>query len=190
MILRCESSASCDCRVLPGGTGAHGPLTNRRQARYFHVMEAISREGLQQTIDAEIKSLEESVRALKLRRNALSPISSLPLEVFIAIFSHLCLPGTSSSPDSGMPDSDYHLTRLRVSHVCHQWGEICTRSASLVVSSRFLHSGRCSRDTYSGQVGTLVFGGKFFWLCLGRCSVSHFPKRTPGARGLYMPPSN
>ena len=60
-------------RVLPGGTGAHGPLTNRRQARYFHVMEAISREGLQQTIDAEIKSLEESVRALKLRRNALSP---------------------------------------------------------------------------------------------------------------------
>ena len=86
--------------------------------------QAISREGLQQTIDAEIKSLEESVRALKLRRNALSPISSLPPEVFIAIFSLLCLPGTSSSPNVGMPDSDYHITRLRISHVCHQWRKI------------------------------------------------------------------
>ena len=86
--------------------------------------QAISREGLQQTIDAEIKSLEESVLALKLRRNALSPVSSLPPEVFIAIFSLLCIPGTSPSPDGGTPDSDYHLTRLRVSHVCHHWREI------------------------------------------------------------------
>ena len=79
------------------------------------------REGLQQTIDAEIKLLEESLRALKLRRNALSPISSLPPEVFFTIFSLLCVPGTSSL---GGGTSDYHRTRLHVSHVCHQWREI------------------------------------------------------------------
>jgi hypothetical protein len=49
--------------------------------------QANPRERLQQAIDAEIRSLEESIRALKLRRNALAPISSLPPEVFIAIFS-------------------------------------------------------------------------------------------------------
>ncbi|KAN0133101.1 hypothetical protein V8E53_009131 [Lactarius tabidus] len=78
-------------------------------------MNSSSREGLQQTIDAKIKSLEESVRSLKLRRNALSPISLLPPDVFIAIFSLLCLPGTSYH--------FYHPTLL-VSHVCHQWRKI------------------------------------------------------------------
>jgi hypothetical protein len=76
--------------------------------------------ALQQAIDAEIKSLEDSLRVLKLRCNALSPVSSLPPEVFAAIFSLLCLPGTSSL--GGEPD--LHLARLRVSHVCHQWREI------------------------------------------------------------------
>ncbi|KAF8268678.1 hypothetical protein EI94DRAFT_1714278 [Lactarius quietus] len=80
-----------------------------------------SRERLQQTIDAEIKSLEESVRALKLRRNALSPVSSLPPEVFAAIFSLSCLPGKPG----------HHLVRLRVSHVCHQWREIALNQSLL-----------------------------------------------------------
>jgi hypothetical protein len=79
-----------------------------------------SRECLQQAIDADIQILEESIRALKLRRNALSPISSLPPEMFAAIFSILCLPGTS--PLGGKPD--HHLARLSVSHVCHRWREI------------------------------------------------------------------
>ena len=82
--------------------------------------QANSRERLQQTIDAEIKSLEESVRALKLRRNGLSPVSSLPPDVFAAIFSLLCIPGTSSL--DGKPD--HHLARVLVSHVCHQWRSI------------------------------------------------------------------
>ena len=73
-----------------------------------------SREYLQRTIDAAIKSLEESLRALKLRRNSLSLISSLPPEVFAAIFSILCLPGKPG----------YHLARIHISHVCHQWREI------------------------------------------------------------------
>ena len=78
------------------------------------------RESLQEAIDVEIKSLEESLRALKLRRNALQPISSLPSEIFAAIFSASCLPRIPSS--GGKPART--RTRLRISHVCHQWREI------------------------------------------------------------------
>jgi hypothetical protein len=79
--------------------------------------QANSWERSQHAIDAEIISLERSIRALRLRRNALSPISSLPPEVFAAIFSLLC----PLSPDR---NPDRHLARLRVSHVCHHWREI------------------------------------------------------------------
>ncbi|KAF8270759.1 hypothetical protein EI94DRAFT_1721860 [Lactarius quietus] len=81
-----------------------------------------SRERLQQAIDAEINSLEETVRALKLRRNALSPISSLPHDVFTTIFLILCIPASGTSSLDGK--SNYHLTRVRVTHVCHQWREM------------------------------------------------------------------
>jgi hypothetical protein len=91
------------------------------------LIQANSREILQQTIDAEVESLEESIQALKgsirvlnLRRNALSPISSLPPEVFSAIFSFACLPGIPSL--GGKPD--HNLARIHVSHVCHQWRDI------------------------------------------------------------------
>jgi hypothetical protein len=76
-----------------------------------------SRECLQQAIDSEIKSLEESIRVLKSRRNALSPVSSLPPEVFAVIFSLLCFPG--NDVQGGNPDP-----RFLVTHVCHQWREI------------------------------------------------------------------
>ena len=89
-------------------------MTNSSQAK----------EQLQQAIDAEIFSLEESIRVLRLRRNALSPISSLPPEVVTAIFSHLC----PLSPDR---NPDHHLARLRISHVCHQWREIALNHAFL-----------------------------------------------------------
>jgi hypothetical protein len=82
--------------------------------------QANSRKCLRQSIDAEIKSLEESIRGLKSRRNALSPISSLHPELFAIIFSILCVPSTSSQ--DGNPD-DHHLARICVSHVCHQWRE-------------------------------------------------------------------
>ena len=81
--------------------------------------EANSWEYQQQAIDAEIKSLEESIRALKYRRNALAPISSLPTEVTTLIFSFL---RATSTPDK-KPDPD-PLAWLRVTHVCHQWREI------------------------------------------------------------------
>jgi hypothetical protein len=83
-------------------------------------IQSNSRECLQRAIDVEIKSLEESIRALKFRRNTLSPISSLPPEVFATIFFILCLPGT---PPLGVKP-DHHLARLTVSHVCHRWREI------------------------------------------------------------------
>ena len=86
-----------------------------------------SRERVQQTIDAEIKSLEVSIRALKLRRNALSPISSLPSDVLAVVFSLLCIPGTSSL--DGKPI--HHLARVHVSHVCHQWREMALNQSLL-----------------------------------------------------------
>ena len=85
--------------------------------RLMNSSQANSWERLQQAIDTEIFSLEESIRALRLRRNALSPISSLPSEVLTIIFSLLCPPSTDRNPDR-------HLARLRVSHVCHQWREM------------------------------------------------------------------
>ncbi len=77
--------------------------------------QANSREYQRQAIDAEI-------RALKLRRNALAPVSSLPTEVIAAIFSFLRVRVASSPfPLGGRPD---HLAWLRVAHVCHHWREI------------------------------------------------------------------
>ena len=71
--------------------------------------KAHSREYQHQAIDAEIKSLEESIHALR-RRNTLTPISALPTEIIAAIFFLLRLPSI-------------HLA-LHVAHVCHRWREI------------------------------------------------------------------
>jgi hypothetical protein len=89
--------------------------------------QANSREFLQQAIGAKIQSLEESLRTLKLRRNTLSPVSSLPPEIFAAIFSFLCLPGIPSL--GGNPD--HNIARLHISHVCHQWREIAFNQPQL-----------------------------------------------------------
>ena len=93
-----------------------------------------SREFLERAIDTAIKESEEAIQAeiksqelLKLRRNALQPISSLPPEIFAAIFSSLCLPGIPSL--GGKPSRN--LTRLRITHVCHQWREIALNQSQL-----------------------------------------------------------
>ncbi|KAH9170619.1 hypothetical protein EDB89DRAFT_2187766 [Lactarius sanguifluus] len=77
---------------------------------------------LRQAIDAEIKSepLEDSIRALRHRRNALAPVSALSTEIIANIFSFLHLPGRS--PLGGRLDN--HLVSLRVAHVCRRWREI------------------------------------------------------------------
>jgi hypothetical protein len=82
--------------------------------------KAKSWESQRQTIDTEIKSLEESIRALRHRRNALAPISFLPTEIFASVFSILRL----SSPPLLASGKQDHLAWLRVTHVCHQWREI------------------------------------------------------------------
>ena len=69
-----------------------------------------SHDRLRQAIDAEINSLEQSIRVLKARRNALAPISRLPPESLAAIFSFL-------------PPSANDLKWICVSHVCRQWRE-------------------------------------------------------------------
>ena len=86
--------------------------------------KANPREHLRHAIDTEIKSLEGSIRALKHRRNALAPVSSLPVEVFEAIFSVLRVPDSSSpSTLGGKPD---HLMRLRVTQRLSPMAQDCT----------------------------------------------------------------
>ena len=99
-----------------------------------------SREHQRKAIDAEIKSLELTLKALKHRRNALAPISSLPAELIAAIFSYLRLP-PNTSPFSSLPiqlaggifpsilspgewPGDRPMDWLCATHVCHQWREI------------------------------------------------------------------
>ena len=79
-------------------------------------------EYQRQAIDAEITALEESIRVLKHRRNALAPISSLPTEVIDAIF--LFARATVSASSAAPSKRTDPLSWLRVSHVCHQWREI------------------------------------------------------------------
>jgi hypothetical protein len=86
--------------------------------------QANPREYQRQAIDAEIKSLEESIRALRYRRNALAPISSLPTELIAAIFYFLRLPAIGTSPAPLGGKSDNHLAWICVAHVCRHWREI------------------------------------------------------------------
>ena len=99
-----------------------------------------SREHQRKAIDAEIKSLELTIKALKHRRNALAPISSLPAELIATIFSYLRLP-PNIPPFSSLPTQlveelfpsilspdgwpgDHPMDWLCATHVCHQWREI------------------------------------------------------------------
>lgn len=81
-------------------------------------MDTIStqpRDHLRQTVIDEIKSLEESTRALKSRRNALAPISRLPSETLATIFTLLSASAWDERPA--------HLEWVRVAHVCRRWRE-------------------------------------------------------------------
>jgi len=77
---------------------------------------------LRQAIDDELESLAKTARALKLRRNALAPISRLPPEIIAIIFSFLSLPREYVRLLTG--DKQDNLAWLRVSHVCYRWREI------------------------------------------------------------------
>ena len=93
--------------------------------------QADSREHQQQAIDIEIKLLEDSILYLRYRRNALSPISFLPIEVIESIFSYSRVPNSTLStftPGEKREKRD-PLAWLRVAHVCRQWREIALNQA-------------------------------------------------------------
>ncbi|KAI0281233.1 hypothetical protein BGY98DRAFT_959374 [Russula aff. rugulosa BPL654] len=80
------------------------------------IMDAISaqsRNRLRQTVIDEIKTLEESTRALKSRRNELAPISRLPPETLGTIFTFLSASAWNERP--------VNLEWIRVAHVCRRW---------------------------------------------------------------------
>lgn len=131
--------------------------------------QANPREYQWQAIDAEIKSLEESIRTLRLRRNALVPVSSLPPEVITSIFTFLHLRVTALT----LGENPEPLAWLHVAHVCHQWREIALNQPLFLESRRFHHPNfsRRGRDTRPGEEGTLTFGSKGSRRLLGRCSV-------------------
>lgn len=81
-----------------------------------------SPDHLRRALDDELESMEKSARALKLRRNALAPISRLPPETIATIFSFLHPPRGYAKILTG--DEQYSLAWLRVAHVCHRWREI------------------------------------------------------------------
>ncbi|KAH9058298.1 hypothetical protein EDB87DRAFT_1685470 [Lactarius vividus] len=88
-------------------------------------MDTNTREYQRQAIDAQLESLEESIQTLttlRLRRNTLAPISSLPTEVIATIFFFLRLRVTFSDPE--LDERPDNLAWLRVTDVCHQWREI------------------------------------------------------------------
>ena len=78
-------------------------------------ISAQSRDHLRQTIIDEIKSSEETTRALISRLNALAPISRLPPETLAIIFTFLSA--------SAWHEAAIHLEWIRVAHVCHRWRE-------------------------------------------------------------------
>ncbi|KAH8992363.1 hypothetical protein EDB92DRAFT_561290 [Lactarius akahatsu] len=95
-------------------------------------MDANSREYQRQAIDAQIESLEESIRTLRLRRNTLAPVLSLPTEVIDTIFSFLR--SRVTLPASELGDG---LVWLRVAHALSPMARDCTQSTPLLESRRF-----------------------------------------------------
>jgi hypothetical protein len=72
-------------------------------------------DHLQQAIDDEINSLQESIRVLKSRRNTVV-LSRLPPETLATIFAFLS--------DSAWNEGSVHLEWIRVTHVCRRWREV------------------------------------------------------------------
>lgn len=103
-------------------------MNSSKENSWEHQQQVIDAkiQSVEQSIRAEIKSLEDTVLALTRRRNALAPISSLPTEVIAAIFfllRNLRLFGSDGRPKS--------FLALRVAQVCHQWREIALENPLL-----------------------------------------------------------
>ncbi|TFK69004.1 hypothetical protein BDN72DRAFT_841086 [Pluteus cervinus] len=77
--------------------------------------------GARQQIEDEIHRLEEQLQQLRVQRNSLLPISSLPTEILIRIF------------ESRQPHEQYNLTKylLPMTWVCHHWRIVALSYAPL-----------------------------------------------------------
>jgi hypothetical protein len=98
-----------------------------------------STDRLQQALDDEIKSWQESTRALRSRRNTLAPISRLSSETLASIFFYF--PSCpwykvygyySPFKERHSPQKDLgHLGWIVVTHVCRRWREIALENPGL-----------------------------------------------------------
>ncbi|KAG2132780.1 hypothetical protein DEU56DRAFT_812004 [Suillus clintonianus] len=94
-------------------------------------------------IDDEIVALEERMRALRIRRNSLSPISSLPPEILGAIFVHHVQQTQLLYQDN--PEAPAILSWLNVGHVCRHWREVTLGTPELW-SAPFLNSSQATEE--------------------------------------------
>ncbi|KAG1774785.1 hypothetical protein EV702DRAFT_950235, partial [Suillus placidus] len=95
----------------------------------------------QKEIDDELVALEERMRALRTRRNSLSPISSIPPELFSTIFVHHAQK-TQLLHD---PDNPNVLSWLIVGHVCRHWRKVALGTPELWATP-FLNSSKATDE--------------------------------------------
>jgi hypothetical protein len=81
----------------------------------------------QTEIDDELVALEERMRALRTRRNSLSPISSIPPELLSTIFVH----HAQQTQLLYNPDNPDILSWLIVGHICRHWREVALGTPEL-----------------------------------------------------------
>ncbi|KAG1746580.1 uncharacterized protein EDB91DRAFT_1266837 [Suillus paluster] len=95
----------------------------------------------QTEIDNELVALEERMRALRMRRNSFSPISSIPPEILGAIFVH----HAHQVQMLYAPDSHVVLSWLIVGHVCCYWREVALGTPELWATP-FLNSSKGTEE--------------------------------------------
>ncbi|TFY67014.1 hypothetical protein EVG20_g4092 [Dentipellis fragilis] len=84
------------------------------------------REGMLELarVDRDIQELEGKLRALRLCRNLVVPISFIPPEIIVRFFSHLRAVDIPSKRGRS-------LGWIRVTHVCHHWRTIALETPTL-----------------------------------------------------------
>lgn len=95
----------------------------------------------QTEIDDELVALEERMRALRMRRNSLSLISSIPPELLGTIFVH----HAQQTQLLHSPDNSDILSWIIVGHICHQWREVALGTPELWATP-FLNSSQATDE--------------------------------------------
>lgn len=105
------------------------PYTKSHDCRHYAEVDSFSNgaivDSARHQIDQEIVKLNDSVRALKSRRNALAPISRLPPEMLSKIFTFCASIGQTDYASCNT------LSWIKVSHICHHWRAVALECPSL-----------------------------------------------------------